>query len=409
MTRVGAGASVIAGVNIKAQAAVRVGAIIKNVVISQSRAEIRDRLQGFIDQGKIKEDPGPVVCSECNRAFSSEDESCPYCGAVRGEKIQKEDLDDPEEDYNSELPVNRAGTEDTLEELPVNQDIAEEFEERLLELGFTEGEAERGGELLARVYEENLPRTISEYQQFIEINLEDLSLKEKLQSREVGECILKMSEELKNEERKVPFNCDIVIDKKPNEPWSVFVEDTFGNLEIRDRNEKIPFGKKDAPYFMSFEKYVTLIQDRAKSLEALGWELLRNRMEFFKAATPEEAERVLKEKPLTQSSIAEKIGISESTLSRWCSQGSALVLTPHGPYELKTFFSRKAGTSKRKNLTTLAMQEVIKILIESLGLKNGEGEQQILEMLKEQGIEMAPRTLRLYLKQIRKAGSGLKE
>ena len=58
---------------------------------------------------------------------------------------------------------------------------------------------------------------------------------------------------------------------------------------------------------------------------------------------------------------------------------------------------------------TYALQEIIKTVIESLRLKKGEGEQQILKMLKEQGIEMAPRTLKYNLKKIKEVGTELKE
>jgi len=270
-------------------------------------------------------------------------------------------------------------------------------------------EAEEGSEILAHIFEMSPPATILEYQRLIHLNLEDFTLKDKLLNQEVAKSLLNRFEELKNEEEKGQFACEIVIDKKPNGTWSVFVEDPVKKNEIKDRHGRVQLGNKKSTFFVSQEKFISLIENRAKNLKEMGWELLKKRPDFFNAPTPEEAEIILKKNALKQKDVANRIGISESTMSRWCSQESVLVLTPHGPYALRNFFSRHAETSKKINLTTHALQEIIKTVIECLGLKKGQGEQQILEMLKEQGIEMAPRTLRFHLKQIRKAETEVKE
>ncbi|MGH8555155.1 MAG: RNA polymerase factor sigma-54, partial [Gammaproteobacteria bacterium] len=95
-------------------------------------------------------------------------------------------------------------------------------------------------------------------------------------------------------------------------------------------------------------------------------------------------------KPLILRDVAEDIGMHESTVSRVTT--NKYVHTPQGIYELKYFFNSGISRSDGDDLASEAVKLKIKQIISSESPKNLHSDQRIVELLKDQNIEIARRT-----------------
>ena len=99
-------------------------------------------------------------------------------------------------------------------------------------------------------------------------------------------------------------------------------------------------------------------------------------------------------KPLVLHDIAEIVGMHESTISRVTT--SKYMLTPRGIFELKYFFSSHVGTSDGGTCSATAIRSLIKKLIEAEKPLKPISDSTIAEILAEQGIHVARRTVAKY-------------
>jgi RNA polymerase sigma-54 factor len=99
-------------------------------------------------------------------------------------------------------------------------------------------------------------------------------------------------------------------------------------------------------------------------------------------------------KPLVLHDIAEIVGMHESTISRVTT--SKYMLTPRGIFELKYFFSSHVGTSDGGTCSATAIRSLIKKLVEAEKPLKPISDSMIAEILSEQGIHVARRTVAKY-------------
>jgi RNA polymerase sigma-54 factor len=104
-------------------------------------------------------------------------------------------------------------------------------------------------------------------------------------------------------------------------------------------------------------------------------------------------------KPLILRDVAEDIGMHESTVSRVTT--NKYVHTPQGIYELKYFFNSGISRTDGDDLASEAVKLKIKQIIGSESPKNPHSDQRIVELLKDQNIEIARRTVAKYREQLR--------
>ncbi len=104
-------------------------------------------------------------------------------------------------------------------------------------------------------------------------------------------------------------------------------------------------------------------------------------------------------KPLILRDVAEDIGMHESTVSRVTT--NKYVHTPQGIYELKYFFNSGISRTDGDDLASEAVKLKIKQIICSESPKNPHSDQRIVELLKDQNIEIARRTVAKYREQLR--------
>jgi len=97
-------------------------------------------------------------------------------------------------------------------------------------------------------------------------------------------------------------------------------------------------------------------------------------------------------KPLKLADIATELGIHESTVSRITS--NKYILTKNGFINLKEFFSNKVDSNK--NFSSVSIRSIIKELIQNEDKRTPLSDQDILDILKRKGINIARRTIAKY-------------
>ena len=92
--------------------------------------------------------------------------------------------------------------------------------------------------------------------------------------------------------------------------------------------------------------------------------------------------------------VADELGLHESTISRVTT--AKYMATPQGTYELKYFFGSGLGTDTGGNASSTAVRALIKQFIAAENPAKPLSDGQLADMLKEQGIECARRTVAKY-------------
>jgi RNA polymerase sigma-54 factor len=112
-------------------------------------------------------------------------------------------------------------------------------------------------------------------------------------------------------------------------------------------------------------------------------------------------------RPMVLREIAEELGLHESTISRVTT--NKYMSTPFGTFELKYFFGSGLETDSGSSASSTAVRALIKQFVASEDPKKPLSDNQISEMLKEQGIECARRTVAKYREALRIAPTNLRK
>jgi RNA polymerase sigma-54 factor len=112
-------------------------------------------------------------------------------------------------------------------------------------------------------------------------------------------------------------------------------------------------------------------------------------------------------RPLVLREIADELGLHESTISRVTT--AKYMSTPYGTFELKYFFGSGLGTETGGNASSTAVRALIKQFVASESPNKPLSDSQISEMLKEQGIECARRTVAKYREALKIAPANLRK
>ncbi|MGI9215755.1 MAG: RNA polymerase factor sigma-54 [Hydrogenophaga sp.] len=112
-------------------------------------------------------------------------------------------------------------------------------------------------------------------------------------------------------------------------------------------------------------------------------------------------------RPLVLREIADELGLHESTISRVTT--AKYMSTPFGTYELKYFFGSSLGTETGGNASSTAVRALLKQFISAEDTKKPLSDNQLSDLLKEQGIECARRTVAKYREALRIAPANLRK
>ncbi len=146
--------------------------------------------------------------------------------------------------------------------------------------------------------------------------------------------------------------------------------------------------------------FIKNIQQRFDTILRVSTAIVERQKSFFTHGE-------LAMRPLVLREIADELGLHESTISRVTT--AKYMATPFGTFELKYFFGSGLGTDSGGNASSTAVRALIKQFIAAEDLKKPLSDNQLSEMLKEQGIDCARRTVAKYREGLRIATASLRK
>jgi RNA polymerase sigma-54 factor len=112
-------------------------------------------------------------------------------------------------------------------------------------------------------------------------------------------------------------------------------------------------------------------------------------------------------KPLVLREIADELGLHESTISRVTT--AKYMATPFGTFELKYFFGSSLGTDAGGAASSTAVRALIRQIVAAEDPAKPLSDSQISQMLDEQGIHVARRTVAKYREALKIAPTQLRK
>ena len=190
---------------------------------------------------------------------------------------------------------------------------------------------------------------------------------------------------------------DVYIHKIGDKYFVVANDDGLPKLKISDfYRTALSQGPKAREYIQerlrSAQWLIRSIQQRQRTIVRVTESILRFQRDFF-----DKGAAYLK--PLILRDVAEDIGMHESTVSRVTT--NKYVHTPQGIFELKYFFNSGISRTNGDDLASEAVKLKIKQIISGEDPKHPHSDQKIVELLGDQNIEIARRTVAKYREQLR--------
>ena len=187
-----------------------------------------------------------------------------------------------------------------------------------------------------------------------------------------------------------------VIVEKIDEKYVVYLSDERVpqlriNQHYRDlvRNGKIE--RKDKQYLRdkveSAKWLIRNIEQRQHTILRIARAIVEVQEEFLERGV----EFI---KPLTLQEIADKVGVHEATVSR--TTRGKYMQTPQGLFELKYFFSPGLRRDSGEAQSSKSVRSLIKKIVDEENKSKPLSDQKIADMLKQQGINIARRTVTKY-------------
>ncbi len=146
--------------------------------------------------------------------------------------------------------------------------------------------------------------------------------------------------------------------------------------------------------------FIKNIQQRFDTILRVSTAIVERQKNFF-------VHGELAMRPLVLRDIADELGLHESTISRVTT--AKYMATPQGTFELKYFFGSGLGTETGGNASSTAVRALIKQFVAAENPHKPLSDSQIAEMLKEQGIECARRTVAKYREALKIAPANLRK
>jgi RNA polymerase sigma-54 factor len=146
--------------------------------------------------------------------------------------------------------------------------------------------------------------------------------------------------------------------------------------------------------------FIKNIQQRFDTILRVSTAIVERQSSFF-------VHGELAMRPLVLREIADELGLHESTISRVTT--AKYMATPFGTFELKYFFGSGLGTESGGNASSTAVRALIKQFISAESNLKPLSDNQISDMLKEQGIECARRTVAKYREGLKIAPASLRK
>ena len=138
--------------------------------------------------------------------------------------------------------------------------------------------------------------------------------------------------------------------------------------------------------------FIKNIQQRFDTILRVSQAIVERQRNFF-------VHGELAMRPMVLREIADELGLHESTISRVTT--AKYMATPQGTVELKYFFGSGLGTETGGSASSTAVKALIKQLLDEENPKKPLSDAKIADLLQEQGIECARRTVAKYREAMR--------
>ena len=194
---------------------------------------------------------------------------------------------------------------------------------------------------------------------------------------------------------KVVLNPDVMPKLRINDLYAQVIRAQRGARSGGQGGAGSPLGGRlqEARWFMKN------IQQRFDTIQRVSQAIVERQKGFF-------THGAIAMKPLVLREIADELGLHESTISRVTT--AKYMATLFGTFELKYFFGSSLHTEAGGNASSTAVRALIRQLVAAESTAKPLSDSQLSQMLEEQGIQVARRTVAKYREALRIAPANLR-
>ena len=176
-----------------------------------------------------------------------------------------------------------------------------------------------------------------------------------------------------------------VVELNPDAMPKIRINETYASMARHARNSS------DSQFIRSHLQeakwFIKSLESRNETLLKVANCIVKQQQDFF-----EYGEEAMK--PMVLNDVAEEVEMHESTISRVTTQ--KYMHTPRGIFELKYFFSSHVNTDSGGECSSTAIRALIKKLVAAENPAKPLSDSKIADLLTEQGIMVARRTIAKY-------------
>jgi RNA polymerase sigma-54 factor len=189
---------------------------------------------------------------------------------------------------------------------------------------------------------------------------------------------------------------DVYVHKVGDKYFVVPNDDGLPKLKISSFYRTALSGSPQAREYIqdklrSAQWLIRSIQQRQRTIVKVTESIIKFQREFFDKG-------IAYLKPLILRDVAEDISMHESTISRVTT--NKYVHTPQGIFELKYFFNSGISRTDGDEVASEAVKNKIKAIIDAEDPRHPHSDQRIVELLHDQNIDIARRTVAKYREQL---------
>jgi RNA polymerase sigma-54 factor len=198
------------------------------------------------------------------------------------------------------------------------------------------------------------------------------------------------------EEEPVYITPDVYVHKVGDKYFVVPNDDGLPKLKISNFYRTALSGSPQAREYIqdklrSAQWLIRSIQQRQRTIVKVTESIVKFQREFFDKG-------INYLKPLILRDVAEDINMHESTISRVTT--AKYVHTPQGIFELKYFFNSGINRTDGDEIASESVKNTIRDIIANEDHKKPFSDQKIVELLRDQNIDIARRTVAKYREQL---------
>jgi len=193
---------------------------------------------------------------------------------------------------------------------------------------------------------------------------------------------------------KVQLNPDVMPKLRINDLYASAIRQHRGAGALNGAGPALNSRLQEARWF------VKNILQRFETIQRVSQAIVERQKSFF-------THGAIAMKPLVLREIADELGLHESTISRVTT--AKYMATPFGTFELKYFFGSSLGTDAGGAASSTAVRALIRQIVAAEDPNKPLSDSQISQMLDEQGIHVARRTVAKYREALKIAPTQLRK